>query len=96
MPNHPDQMLIRARLTAHRHKQEFLKKWGQYPAALPSIIETELGKGAKEQPGGEGRPQGFNQFENPNSGGLSHEIVEPVSDRVSATSTDEAGNDTAE
>ncbi len=80
-----DQMILRAKLKALQSKKEFLKKWGQYPAALPS------GAAAQAQPQ-EG--QRFNQAYNPAQGGLSPEGTTPgVSDRVTVTGVDKAGQE---
>lgn len=78
----PDQMVLTARLRALKVQQEFYRKWGEFPAALPT------GGAAPTPEGGE-----FNQFENPAQGGLSPEGRIRGSDRVSATGIDAQGND---
>lgn len=83
MSHNLDQMVLHAKLRAHKHKQEFLKKWGAFPSALPQGGAVQTGQ---QQP--------FNQAENPALGGLSAEARTPgVSARVGATGQDSFKSD---
>jgi hypothetical protein len=82
--NNPNKMALRARLRANKLKKDFLKKWGEFPLALPGG-----GSAASQQ-----QRQPFNQAENPAQGGLSIEGRVPgSSDRVTTTGVDAQGND---
>ncbi len=74
-----DQLVLRAKLKALRNRKRFIAKWKDQPSALPSILETTLGKAAQSVSSGQQQP--FNQFENPAMGGLSQEGRKVVSDR---------------
>ncbi len=77
-----DQLILRAKLKALKVEKEFYKKWGKYPAALPTQAAQQ-----QQQP-----QEQFNQFNNPAQGGLSPEGTTPgVSDRVTVTGVDKAG-----
>ncbi len=76
-------MVLRAKLKAPQARKDFLDKWKDDPAALPSQVAASLQQQSQ---------QGFNQFNNPAQGGLSPEGVTPgVSDRVTVTGVDKAG-----
>ncbi len=84
MQHRVDQMVLRAKIKALQARKDFLEKWKNDPAALPSQVAASL---QQEQ-----QQQGFNQANNPAQGGLSPEGVTPgVSDRVTVTGVDKAG-----